>query len=181
MKDRPVAPGVLIHYGRFLLGGLLWTLSLWLYSLSMALLALQQSRSGFPWQVSVIWLPAVAGTFAAFDPGRRPRLQRLMLAVLLTTVVLTLAGLVSALAAVLLMPPQDGSFAGALWVALVQMGAAFLVRYACYPASRSWLLEVLLSLALVFLPDLVALPWLALPAGVGVWLVAAWGSAGAEA
>lgn len=183
MKDPPVPPRVLVHYGRFLLAGLLWTLSLWVYSLSMALLALQQSRSGLPWQAGMIWLPAVAGTFAAFDPGRRPRLQRLMLAVLLTTVVLTLAGLVSALAAVLLMPPPSdgGSFAGALWIALVQMGAAFLVRYASYPASRSWLLEVLLGLALVFLPDLVALPWLALPAGVGVWLVAAWGSAGAEA
>lgn len=179
MKDRPVPPRLVAHYGRFLLAGLLWTLSLWLFALGMALLALRGDRPAPFWQFIVIWLPAVAGTFAVYAPGRRPRPQRLMLAVLLTTAVLALAGTAATLASRLLTPAlsDNGGSAGALWMALVQMGAALALRFTCYPAGGSWLLEVLISLAIVFLPELVALPWLALPAGLGIWLVAAWGSA----
>ncbi|MGE5590492.1 MAG: hypothetical protein ACM3ZA_07735 [Bacillota bacterium] len=179
MTDRPVPPRLVVHYGRFLLAGLLWTLSLWLFALGMALLALRGDRPAAPWRLIVIWLPAVAGTYAVYAPGRRPRLQRLMLAVLLTAVVVAAAGTAAALASRLLTPALSGNggVVGALWMGLVQMGVALASRYAGYPPGRSWLLEVLISMAIVFLPELVAMPWLAVPAGLGVWVVAAWGSA----
>lgn len=181
MNDRSFRRQLLLHYARFLMAGLLWALSLWTYALAMALMALEPGKGRLPWQAAVIWLPAVAGTFAASNPGRRSRTARLVAALLLTAVVLTVAGLVASLAAAVLTSawasgrPPD--FYAALWLTVVQVSAALLVRYACYPPGSSWLMEALGVLALILIPALTALPGLMIPAGVAVWVVMAWGAA----